>query len=86
LECMSNVPSAWTAAEIKRVGYHVIDLIAEYLSTLADGSIFRAVPMNLAAKFLSPPAPVSGTDSDRILAELRETVAPYPFGNGHPRF
>jgi glutamate/tyrosine decarboxylase-like PLP-dependent enzyme len=76
----------WTPEEIQRVGYQVIDLIAEHLSTAADGPVFRPVPKSLADRFLSAPAPTGGMDPDRILAEFRETVLPYPFGNGHPRF
>ncbi len=68
------------------MGYQVIDLIAGYLTTLAEGPVFRPVPTELAEKFLANPAPLSGTDADRVLQEFRETIAPYPFGNGHPRF
>jgi aromatic-L-amino-acid decarboxylase len=76
----------WTAEEIKRVGYQVIDLIAAYLEHLPDRPVFRPVPEGLAHQFLSTPAPVTGVDADAIMAEFRDTVAPYPFGNGHPRF
>jgi len=78
--------AAWTTEEIKRVGYQVIDLIAAYLDHLPDRPVFRPVPESLAHQFLSTPAPVTGVDPDRILAEFRDTVAAYPFGNGHPRF
>ena len=76
----------WTAEEIKRVGYRVIDLIAAYLEHLPDRPVFHPVPEGLAHQFLSTPAPVTGVDPDRILAEFADVVAPYPFGNGHPRF
>jgi len=76
----------WTSEEITRVGYQVIDLIAGYLERLPDGPVFRPVPEDLARRFLATPAPVRGDDPERILAEFAETVAPYPFGNGHPRF
>ena len=79
-------PVAWTTEEIKRVGYQVIDLIAAYLEDLPDRPVFRPVPEGLAHQFLSTPAPVDGADPDEILAEFRDTVTPYPFGNGHPRF
>ena len=86
MEATNDSPAAWTAEEIRRVGYRVVDIIADYLSTLPDGPVFRPFPTDLAAQFLSTPAPVTGTTPDSILAEFRETVAPYPFGNGHPRF
>ena len=28
----------------------------------------------------------SGASADAVLAEFRDTIEPYPFGNGHPRF
>jgi glutamate/tyrosine decarboxylase-like PLP-dependent enzyme len=76
----------WSADEVRRVGYRVIDLIADYLDRLPDGPVFRPVPRDLAGRFLSMPAPVAGTDADGILDEFTDVVAPYPFGNGHPRF
>jgi len=86
MEPINDFSPVWTAAEFKRVGYQVIDLIAEYLNSLADGPVFRPLPVSLAEKFLTTAAPVDGMDPDSILTEFRETVAPYPFGNGHPRF
>jgi glutamate/tyrosine decarboxylase-like PLP-dependent enzyme len=77
---------AWTSEEITRVGYQVIDLIAGYLDGLPAGPVFRPVPEDLAKRFLATPAPARGADPERILAEFAETIAPYPFGNGHPRF
>jgi len=86
MEHTINVPSEWSAEEVKRVGYWVIDLIADHLTALADGPVFRPFPTDLAEKFLATPAPVAGMDTDRILQEFRDTIVPYPFGNGHPRF
>jgi len=85
-ERVVNTLRAWTAEEIRRVGYRVIDLIADYLERLPDRPVFRPVPRELAERFLSAPAPVTGADAGRILAEFADVVAPYPFGNGHPRF
>ena len=86
MEPVANVPTSLTADEIRRLGYQVIDLIADHLTTLAEKPVFRPIPTDLAEKFLATPAPVNGTDTDSILQEFRETIAPYPFGNGHPRF
>jgi len=79
-------PAPWTSDEIKRVGYQVIDLIAQHLSALPNEPVFHSVPASLAEQFLSTPVPIAGTNPDRILEEFRNTIAPYPFGNGHPRF
>jgi glutamate/tyrosine decarboxylase-like PLP-dependent enzyme len=77
---------AWSAEEIRRVGYRVIDMIAEYLSTLPSKPVFAPFPRELAAEFLQSSPPAAGRDVDSILDEFQEKVAPYPFGQGHPRF
>ena len=76
----------WTAEEIKRVGYRVVDLIAEHLSSLPGRPVFAPVPPEVATAFLRESAPQTGRDPDDILDIFRATVEPYPFGNGHPRF
>jgi aromatic-L-amino-acid/L-tryptophan decarboxylase len=76
----------WPAEEIKRVGYRVVDIIAEHLTTLPDRPVFRPVPPELAGRFLDEPAPRHGRDPDEILDAFLQSVEPFPFGNGHPRF
>lgn len=76
----------WTAEEIREVGYRVVDLIAEHLTGLPDGPVFRPMPPDLIADFLSAPPPAEGQEPAAILDEFAARVAPYPFGNGHPRF
>jgi len=76
----------WPAEEIRRVGYQVVDLIAEHLANLPEQPVFQPVPEELARAFLTTPRPVAGQTPDAILAEFAATIAPYPFGNGHPRF
>jgi hypothetical protein len=77
---------AWSSDEIKRVGYHVVDLIAEHLSSLPSRPVFAPVPLELATTFLQDRAPQEGRDPEAILELFRSTIKPYPFGNGHPRF
>ena len=76
----------WTRDEIRRIGYLVVDLIAEHLSTLPDEPVFRPVPASSPERFLSTPAPTMRRRPRSILREFRDTIEPYPFGNGHPRF
>jgi aromatic-L-amino-acid decarboxylase len=76
----------WTADEIRRIGYRVIDLIAEHLTMLPDEPAFRPVPAERVAAFLSTPAPQDPVSPDEILRLFQDTIEPYPFGNGHPRF
>ena len=76
----------WTDAEIRRVGYLVVDLIAKHLTGIRDKPVFSPVPREAAERFLSTPAPRPGESADDILNEFIDAVEPYPFGNGHPRF
>jgi aromatic-L-amino-acid/L-tryptophan decarboxylase len=76
----------WSPDEIKRIGYRVVDLIADHLTTLPNRPVFQPVPKDLVDGFLSASAPETGSDPDEILDRFRTTVEPYPFGNGHPRF
>ena len=82
---MTN-PCEWSADEIRRVGYRVVDLIADHLSSLRDRPVFQPVPPELAARALEASPPAQGATPDAILDRFVRDVAPYPFGNGHPRF
>src|SRR2546430_7312756 len=76
----------WSRQEIQRIGYQVVDLIADHLSTLPGESVFVPVPPAVARQFLTTPAPLDGVSPDDVLRAFQETIEPYPFGNGHPRF
>jgi aromatic-L-amino-acid/L-tryptophan decarboxylase len=76
----------WTSSEIRRTGARVVDLIAEYLEHLGDGPVWRPVPPDLVEAFQHAPVPAGCQSTDDILDAFAREVAPYPFGNGHPRF
>ncbi len=76
----------WSAAEIQRVGYQVVDLIASYLTQLPERPVWQPYPAELVEAFLHTPAPSVGQEADALLREFAIQVASYPFGNGHPRF
>jgi glutamate/tyrosine decarboxylase-like PLP-dependent enzyme len=78
--------NTWTSDEIKRVGYQVVDLIAEHLTGLDTEPAFTPVPRDVAERAMAAPAPDGPSSVDDILGEFRDTIEPYPFGNGHPRF
>jgi aromatic-L-amino-acid/L-tryptophan decarboxylase len=80
------VPTEWTADEIRRVGRLVVDLIADHLTTLPDEPAFRPFPSDVAERMRAAPPPADGIAPDEILRTFAETIEPYPFGNGHPRF
>jgi aromatic-L-amino-acid/L-tryptophan decarboxylase len=79
-------PFTWSADEIRRVGHRVAELIASHLAELPAGPVFRPVPSSLAEALVSAPLPRVGEPVDEILSRFAADVAPYPFGNGHPRF
>lgn len=76
----------WTREDIRRVGYLVVDLIADHLSTLPGEPVFQPVPPERAQAFLATPPPQDPLSPDDILRLFQDTIEPYPFGNGHPRF
>jgi glutamate/tyrosine decarboxylase-like PLP-dependent enzyme len=76
----------WSADEIRRAGYKVVDRIAEYLTGLPSQPAFRPFSEDLAAAFLRSAPPESGQDLDSLLDDFARNVAPYPFGQGHPRY
>ena len=77
----------WSEAEIRRIGYRVVDLIVEHLSTLPSEPVFQPLPRNLAERYTAPSAlPGNGVSADEILDQFAAEIEPYPFGNGHPRF
>src|ERR1700693_4360776 len=76
----------WSTEEIRRVGYRVVDMIAEHLAALPTEPVFRPFPPELASKYLDSKPPESGQEADEILATFARDIEPYPFGNGHPRF
>jgi aromatic-L-amino-acid/L-tryptophan decarboxylase len=78
--------SKWQAGEIRRVAHRVADMLADYLEALPDRPVFAPVPVDEAARFATEPPPQNGADPDAILDEFARAIAPYPFGNGHPRF
>ncbi|HEY7356672.1 MAG TPA: aminotransferase class V-fold PLP-dependent enzyme [Ktedonobacterales bacterium] len=76
----------WSAEEIRRFGYQVVNLIADHLTQLPERPVWQPYPVEQAEALLGAPAPQSGQEADVLLEEFAGQVAPYPFGNGHPRF
>jgi glutamate/tyrosine decarboxylase-like PLP-dependent enzyme len=77
---------SWSADDVRQVGYRAVDIIAEYLSGLPHRPVFQPYPGEWARALAAAPIPVSGATVDAVLDDFVEHVAPYPFGNGHPRF
>src|SRR5262245_2707599 len=76
----------WSKDEIKRAGYRVVDMIADYLTTLPDRPVFQPCPPDLIDGFMDGRVPQAGEGVDALLDEFASKVAAFPFGNCHPRF
>jgi aromatic-L-amino-acid decarboxylase len=76
----------WSAEEMRRVGYRAVDLIVDHLGSIRERPVFRAYPRALGDAMAVTPLPQDGQSADAVLADFARDVAPYPFGNGHPRF
>jgi aromatic-L-amino-acid/L-tryptophan decarboxylase len=78
--------SNWTPDDLRRVAHRVADMLADYLEQLPARPVFAPVPVDAAERFATEPPPTTGAEPDAILDEFAQTIARYPFGNGHPRF
>jgi glutamate/tyrosine decarboxylase-like PLP-dependent enzyme len=76
----------WPAEEIRRVGYRVVDQIAEHLSGLPEQPVFQGFPADEAGRMLASQPPQQGESVDAVLEAFARQIEPYPFGNGHPRY
>ena len=84
----SKMPAEWewSADDLRRVGYRTVEIIVEHLIRLREQPVFRPFPRDLAAAYLNADLPEEGLGADVILDRFEKEIAPYPFGNGHPRF
>jgi glutamate/tyrosine decarboxylase-like PLP-dependent enzyme len=84
---MNSQAWEWSEEEIKRIGYRVVDLIAEHLTTIRQKPVFQPFPGELCTRYLDgSPLDESGLSADEILETFRSEIQAFPFGNGHPRF
>jgi len=79
-------PWEWPQDKIRHIGYKVVDLIAEHLTSLPLRPVFRSYPETVLAQHLQLPLPMSEEDPEKLLGQFAEAIEPFPFGNGHPRF
>jgi aromatic-L-amino-acid/L-tryptophan decarboxylase len=73
-------------ASLKHFGYQVIDEIAEYLSTVRTRPVWKPMPAGVGETIRTQELPEHGYPFENTLAFFRETILPYPQGNGHPGF
>jgi aromatic-L-amino-acid decarboxylase len=76
----------WSADDVRCVGHRTVEIIADYLSGLPQRQVFQPYPVDLAGALATEAGPTVGASADAVLDDFLRQVAPYPFGNGHPRF
>lgn len=72
--------------DISALLHDAADLAAAMLHDASTGAVTRPLPPQLLSAFRRAPAPAGGRPASEILAAVRDEIAPYPMGNGHPRF
>jgi aromatic-L-amino-acid decarboxylase len=75
-----------SSAEMRALGYRVVDMIADHFSQLPEKRVgAKGDPEVLRAQFLQPP-PETGIPADAILARVEREVLPQMMNVCHPRF
>jgi aromatic-L-amino-acid decarboxylase len=72
--------------EFRRVGYQLIDLIADYRRTISDRPVWPNVQPGVIRAALPQQAPQQGEAADDVLAELLPVIMPHLANWQHPRF
>jgi glutamate/tyrosine decarboxylase-like PLP-dependent enzyme len=72
--------------EFKRIGYRVIDEIAEYLATVRDVPVFAAKKPGEVEAVFDEPMPEDGQTPDEIVDTWREKIVPNATHLGSPRY
>jgi hypothetical protein len=81
LDAMAN-DWVWPVEEIRRVGYRVVDQIAEHLASLPQRPVFAPFPAEQAERMLASAAPEQGESADAVLDAFAREIEPYPSATG----
>jgi len=72
--------------EMRRLGYHAIDLIVDRWTTLREGPAWQFGTRHELEPLLSEPPPEDGQDPDVVFRRVMENVLPRAGRIDHPRF
>jgi len=73
--------------EFRKLGYALVDQIAEFFGTLPQRPVTRAhAPKEIRALLGTGSLPDQGTPADALLREIAEQLFDHSLHNGHPRF
>jgi glutamate/tyrosine decarboxylase-like PLP-dependent enzyme len=79
-------PLELSSAELRRLGHQLVDAVADYLDGLPARPVFRRMTPDQRSRILERALPEAGLLPVEIVEFLWQAVAPFPMGNGHPRF
>jgi hypothetical protein len=83
-ECQTGL--AFEEAALRHYGQLVLEEVVAYLSSIQERPVWQPMPASVRRRLGQQELPMEGIAFEETLAFLRETVLPYPQGNGHPRF
>src|SRR5262249_43339818 len=76
-------PTDWD--EARAVAHQALDRALDFLESVRDRPVWRAVPEAVRKKLLEP-LPTDPQELEDVLLEFEKLVLPYATGNVHPRF
>src|SRR5690606_8175620 len=83
-----DVPLKLTAAEFRRAGHDLVDMIAQFLESVPERPVARnGSPESVRALLRAgEPLPEAGATSTELLRSAADVLFDHSLLNGHPRF
>jgi len=76
----------WSRQDLQTWAHAVADLVVDILVSGSDEPLPPDPPEQLLEAWRTEPWAEHGTNAADLFEEIRRQIAPYPFGNAHPRF
>lgn len=76
----------WADDDLTAMAQQAAAVLADVLRDGPTGAAVRRPPADQVAAWADAPWPDEGRSPADVLDEVATTIAPYPFGNAHPRF
>jgi aromatic-L-amino-acid decarboxylase len=70
----------------RQLAHDAVEIAADYLAGIRDQPVFRVMPDDVRRELLDQELTEHGLPAAALLRAVRDTIMPYPMGNGHPRF
>jgi glutamate/tyrosine decarboxylase-like PLP-dependent enzyme len=75
------------AEEFRRVGYELVDLLADFYATIGDRPVTKAETVDRIRSVFAPrPLPEEGESAAKLLRRFGPLLLEHSLHNGHPRF